>query len=59
MLGIARPTDIEKQHAAYEKHKRKHGFKFQTITLPESLILPAHGPMAGSKQTGLFSLKAI
>lgn len=31
-IGIARPSKIDEQNAAYNGHKMKHALKFQTIT---------------------------
>lgn len=47
--GICRP--IKYQRSCYNGHKRKHALKFQSVTLPNGLILQMFGPMEGKCQT--------
>lgn len=49
VLAISRPGDSSIQNAAYNGHKRKHALKYQTITLPNGLILHASGPLEGCR----------
>lgn len=49
VLSIARPGDSSVQNAAYNGHKRRHALKYQTITLPDGLILHASGPLEGCR----------
>lgn len=49
VLGIAKASNYDFQNAVCNGHKRKHALKFETITLPNELILGAHAPMAGSR----------
>lgn len=43
VLRIVRLRECDVQNVAYNDHKRKHRFKFQTVTTPDKLILHAHG----------------
>lgn len=49
VLSIARPGESAVQNAAYNGHKRRHALKYQTITLPDGLILHASGPLEGCR----------
>lgn len=58
MLVIVRLTDNEEKYAAYNGHKRNHALKFQITTLPNGLILYAHGPMADSRHDWALSVES-
>ena len=58
---VARPG--EDQQPMYSGHKRHHGFKMQSISAPNGLIVNLYGPIAGSRhdsyllsQSGLLNL---
>jgi hypothetical protein len=49
--GTLRPTCRPKhgQQALYNGHKRRHGFKFQTIVTPDGIIAHFFGPVDGRR----------
>jgi hypothetical protein len=47
LRGICRPS--RGQRAQYSGHKRRHGLKFQIVSLPNGLIAHLHGPQDGRR----------
>ena len=45
LRGIARP--VPNQGVTYNRHKRKHGLKYQSITTPNGIISNLFGPVEG------------
>ena len=47
LRGIARP--VPNQGVTYNRHKRKHGLKYQSITTPNAIISNLFGPVEGRR----------
>lgn len=45
--GFCRPSDQERQRAAYSGHSRTHGLKFQAVVTPDGLVSSLGGPFLG------------
>ena len=54
--AISKPG--ERQRVMYNGHKRNHGIKFQSVTLPNGLIANMYGPV-GKKQSHVHFREGI
>lgn len=49
VLEIELPGDRAVENAAYNGHKIRHSLTFETVTLPDELIIHARGPLEGRR----------
>ena len=49
VFGVARPKGYMQQLVVYNRHKRKHAFKYRAANTPDGMILRAYGPAEGSR----------